>query len=230
MSMNEFRGSNGQTLTTMQNAMEAAMQHQSTTTTAAPAPVRFVNPKSATARAQESAQASITPQGNESVLPDVGKDSVLWLRHQYDWNMVPRTGHDGQIIPTIGWLIDVLGLEYIEQKTKHGTHLVILRNAHPLRKDTEVNSLYHFYFPAESVGCLMISDTAEGTFEEILADIKTRQDDFAFEPMSNEFDAAFAVSNEMALAAYHMATVHPVMKQRMDYWHARDYLPGMNYL
>lgn len=227
MSMNEFRGTNGQTLNTMQAAMEAAVAQQNPK--AKPAKPTFANPKKAAARALAAATAATTVQATDTQLPTVDKESTLWLRHNYDYNMVPRTGAEGHIVPTIGWLIDVLGLEYIEEKTTHGTHLVILRNVHPLRKDTEMNSLYHFYFPGESIGCLVVSDTAEGTFEEILADIKARQDNFAFEPLTNELDAAFAISGEMALAAYAMATTHPVLKKRMDYWHARDYLPGMNY-
>ena len=225
MSMKEFRGSNGQSLTTMQAALETAMNAQLVPTTKSKA-VRYANPK----RVAEAAAAATTPAPvPEAAMPDVDEDSVLWNRHNVGFNFVPRTGNDGTIIPTLGWLIDVLGLEYIERKTSQGRHLVILRNEHPLRQDTEVNAMYHFYFPLESDTVLAVMDTAEGTIEEIAADIERRQDNFQFDSVNDELDMAFAVSRPMALVAYRMATVHPMMRKRMDFWHKADYLPSMNY-
>ena len=229
MSMNEFRGSNGQTLNAMQVALEAAMNQQKpapTTTAAKPAAVRFSNPN----RVAAAAAAATTPAPVvDADLPNVAEDSVLWFRHDVGYNFVPRTGVDGTIVPTIGWLIDVLGLQYIERKTAQGTHLVILRNDHVLRQDTEINSLYHFYFPVGSNTVLAVLDTVDGSINEIINDIETRQDNFQLVALGDEMAQAFAISRRMALVAYEMATVHPMMRKRMDYWHKADYLPSMNY-
>lgn len=228
MSMNEFRGSNGQSLNAMQMALETAMNQQKPTSTTAtkPTAARFSNPN----RVAAAASAATTPAPVvDTDLPNVPEDSVLWFRHDIGYNFVPRTGVDGTIVPTIGWLIDVLGLQYIERKTAQGTHLVILRNDHVLRQDTEINSLYHFYFPVGSTTVLAVLDTAEGAINEIITDIETRQDNFQLVTLGDEMAQAFAITSRMALVAYEMATVHPMMRKRMDYWHKADYLPGMNY-
>lgn len=224
MTMNQFRGSNGNVLNSMQEAMEQALatkpqQQKSKVAT-------FTNPK----RTAAAALAATTPAPvADNDLPSVDEDSVLWLRHEPDYNFLPRTGVDGPIIPTIGWLIDVLGLEYIERKTAQGTHLVILRNEHMLRQDTEANALYHLYFPNESNTALAVMDTAEGAISDIIHDIDSRGDNFELAPLTDELSRAFAISRRMSLIAYEMATTHPLLKKRMDFWHKADYLPGMNY-
>lgn len=228
MSMNEFRGSNGQTLTTMASAMEQAMQQSSPATTkpTGAKAVKYANPK----RVAAAAAAATTPAPLvDPDLPNVADDSVLWLRHKAGYNFVPRTGLDGEITPTIGWLIDILGLEYIERKTAGGTHLVILRNDHLLRQDTETNTLYHFFFPIDSTTALAVNDTVGGSVDEIVTDIETRQDNFELVPIFDEMERAFAVSRRMSLVAYEMGTTHPLLRKRMDFWHKADYAPGMNY-
>lgn len=226
MTMNQFRGSNGNVLNTMQQAMEDAMHPTVAPQKAKTKVATFTNPK----RTAEAALAATTPAPvADNDLPNIDDDSVLWLRHEPDYNFLPRTGVDGPIIPTIGWLIDVLGLEYIERKSPKGTHLVILRNEHALRQDTETNALYHLYFLNESNTALAVVDTAEGSIDDIVRDIETRGDSFELEPLTDELNRAFAISRRMALVAYQMATSHPLMLKRMDYWHKADYLPSMNY-
>lgn len=224
MTMNQFRGSNGNVLNTMQQAMEDALQVKPATQKAKVA--TYANPK----RTAAAALAATTPAPvADTDLPNVTDESVLWLRHAPDYNFLPRTGVDGPITPTIGWLIDVLGLEYIERATAKGTHLVILRNEHVLREGTETNALYHLYFPNESNVALAVMDTAEGSIDDIIRDIDARGDSFELNALSDELSRAFAISPKMALVAYQMATAHPVMLKRMDFWHKADYLPGMNY-
>lgn len=159
---------------------------------------------------------------------DVPRDSILRMRYMANRRYVPMAGRDGIIRPTLGWMIDLLGLEYLEIPTDTGRHLVIMRNEHFLRNGEGVGELYHLYVPDGRTSALVSMDLRGGTVSEIRDEIVHRNEKFDWELMTDELDRAFAISDEMYLKAMASLDMMPELGRKCVAWHRQDICHGLN--
>lgn len=159
---------------------------------------------------------------------DVPRDSILRMRYMASRRYVPMAGREGIIRPTLGWMIDLLGLEYLEIPTKTGRHLVIMRNEHYLRNGEGVGELYHLYVPDGRTGALVSMDLKGGTVSEIREEILERNEKFEWELMTDELDRAFSISDEMYLKAMASLDMMPELGRKCVAWHRQDIAHGLN--
>lgn len=158
----------------------------------------------------------------------IPRDSILRMRYNTERRFVPMIGHDGRIMPTLGWMIDLLGLEYININTKTGRHLVILRNEHYLRDGEGVGEMYHIYVPDGSTTAFTSLDMKGGTPTQIRDEIERRNENFDFVVMTDELDRAFAINDVKYMEAWKSISEIPDLRRRCIEWHKQDIAHGMN--
>lgn len=181
------------------------------------------------------AAAPATPAVDESKPVRVSKprlieaDPIRMSQLAINTRVIPYTGWEGRIQPRIGYLIDLLKLDYVTVTTELGTHLVVLRNEHQLRQNTDSGTLHHFFMPRDSHMLLAVEGTIPGSKDEIEQGILRSEDQLTFMDSSYELELAFAVDPNVFAQLNRTAWATPAGDAAMITWHRDLICDGMNH-
>lgn len=159
----------------------------------------------------------------------IAADPVRMMQVTSSVRVIPYAGWEGKIQPRIGYLIDLLKLEYVHVHTQAGDHLVILRNEGPLRDGTDTGTLHHFFVPAGSNAIYAAEGTVPGSKAEIQLGIENSEDDLTYGDASAELALALDVRTDILTRLTQSQWNTPAGEHAMISWHRDLICDGMNH-
>lgn len=154
--------------------------------------------------------------------------SVRLMQLPMTRGVLPFIGERGRIAPRIGYLIELLQLEFIELQTEQGSHLVILRNNHPNRARTEAGTLHHFFVPAQSTALYAVHGTVSGDPTTIEQSIIDDESTFQYVRPESELAAALDVDPQIFADLRDSYWSEPTKYATMRKWHEDLIVPSLN--